>query len=146
MQGELMISRRVNFHKVYDLTERVLPKGIDTSLPSPEEQAHFLIFQYLESNGLGQASEMTYLQKNIKPLIPATLENQVASGEVLVVRLGKIPYYTLPASLERLNKPLARRKLTILSPFDNLLIQRKRMQALFGFDYLLECYLPEAKR
>ncbi|MBT6611528.1 MAG: hypothetical protein HOB38_05445, partial [Deltaproteobacteria bacterium] len=34
----------------------------------------------------------------------------------------------------------------ILSPFDNLLIQRKRMQALFGFDFLLECYLPEAKR
>ena len=57
-----------------------------------------------------------------------------------------ISYYALPASLELLSKPLARSKLKILSPFDNLLIQRKRMQTLFGFDYLIECYVPEAKR
>ncbi|MDF7809128.1 crosslink repair DNA glycosylase YcaQ family protein [Pontiellaceae bacterium B12219] len=146
MQGDLMISRRVNFHKVYDLTERVLPIGIDTTVPSPEEQARFLIFQYLEANGLGQASEMTYLLKNIKLLVSATLQEMIASGEVLAVRVGKVSYYMLPATLERLNKPMSRRKLTILSPFDNLLIQRKRIKALFDFDYQLECYVPEAKR
>jgi hypothetical protein len=45
-----------------------------------------------------------------------------------------------------LNKSLSRSKLKILSPFDNLLIQRKRIQALFGFDYQLECYVPEPLR
>ena len=49
-------------------------------------------------------------------------------------------------AFELLNQPLSRTKLKILSPFDNLLIQRKRMQSLFNFDYLLECYVPEAKR
>ncbi len=37
-------------------------------------------------------------------------------------------------------------RIRILSPFDNLLIQRKRMQSLFGFEYQLECYVPEPKR
>ena len=55
-------------------------------------------------------------------------------------------YYVLPDAFELLNQPLSRTKLKILSPFDNLLIQRKRMQSLFNFDYLLECYVPEAKR
>lgn len=36
--------------------------------------------------------------------------------------------------------------LKILSPFDNLVIQRKRLRKLFEFDYQIECYVPEAKR
>jgi uncharacterized protein YcaQ len=76
----------------------------------------------------------------------ATLHEMVANGELLQVSTDGGDYYVLPASLELLNKSLARSKLKILSPFDNLLIQRKRMQALFGFDYQIECYVPEAKR
>ena len=55
-------------------------------------------------------------------------------------------YFALPESLELLRKPLSRSKLKILSPFDNLLIQRKRMKTLFSFDYQIECYVPEGKR
>ncbi len=150
MQGDLMISSRVNFHKVYDLTERVLPKGIDTTEPTAEENSRFLITHYLLANGLAQAAEIAYLLKNTKPMVVATLNEMDASGELLKVEVGrgisKESYYALPKSLELLSKSLARSKLKILSPFDNLLIQRKRMKALFDFDYLIECYVPAAKR
>ncbi len=146
MQGELMVPHRVSFHKVYDLTERVLPEDTDTTLPDPEEYARFLISRYLQANGLGQATEITYLLKNTKPLVSATLQDMLLNGELLQISAGGNSYYALPDSLELLNKPLARSKLKIVSPFDNLVIQRKRMRALFGFDYQIECYVPEAKR
>lgn len=146
MQGDLMVPYRVNFHKVYDLTERVLPEGTDTTLPTPEEYARFLITRYLRANGLGQSAEIAYLLKGIKPLIDKALEDMVSTGELLQIRVAGRLYYALPTSLELLSKPLARSKLKILSPFDNLVIQRKRIKALFRFDYLIECYVPEAKR
>ncbi|ABW32892.1 winged helix-turn-helix domain-containing protein [Acaryochloris marina] len=146
MQGDLMIPYRVNFQKVYDLTERVLPEGTDITLPAPEEYARFLITRYLRANGLGQSAEIAYLLKGTKPLIDMTLKDMVSSGELLQIHVGDRLYYALPNSLELLSKPLARSKLKILSPFDNLVIQRKRLKALFDFDYLIECYVPEAKR
>ncbi len=146
MQGDLMVPARINFHKVYDLTERVLPENTDTILPDPEEYARFLITWYLNANGLGKAGEITYLLKNIKSFVSVTLQEMVLSGELLQISVGDRTYFALPASLELLNKPLTRSKLKILSPFDNLIIQRKRLQTLFGFDYTIECYVPEVKR
>lgn len=146
MCGELMSAGRVSFQKVYDLTERVLPEDTDTTEPSPEEYARFLITRYLRANGLGQPSEVAYLLPGMKPLIGTVMQDMVASGELIPVRVGGSEFHALPASLELLKKPLSRSKLKILSPFDNLVIQRKRLQTLFGFDYQIECYLPAAKR
>ena len=134
MQGELMVPYRVNFHKVYDLTERVLPEDTDTSLPNPQEYARFLITRYLQANGLGQAAEISYLLKNTKALVSDTLQEMASNGELLQIKVSGNNDFALSASLELLSKPLTRSKLKILSPFDNLLIQRKRIQALFDFD------------
>jgi len=146
MQGDLMIPYRNKFHKVYDLTERVIQNDIDVSMPREEEYIRFLIVRYLEANGLGLASEMAYLLTNTKPIVERHLKEMHLSGELLQMKVGEVNYYTLPSALDLLNKPLSRSKLKILSPFDNLLIQRKRMQAIFDFDYQIECYVPEAKR
>jgi uncharacterized protein len=146
MQGELMIHCRKKFHKVYDLTERVIPKNTDCSLPSPKEYARFLISRYLNANGLGQAAEIGYLLKNTKPLISECLQEMNSNSELIQINVGGNNYFALPSSLELLEKTLPYGKLKILSPFDNLLIQRKRMLALFNFDYQIECYVPESKR
>lgn len=146
MQGDLMIASRKNFHKVYDLTERVLPTTINTTIPSTDEHARFLIIQYLQSNGLGQASEIGYLRKGLKKVLLKTLQEMVEDGELLEIKVNNILYYALPLILEMLGKTRKNKAVKILSPFDNLVIQRKRIQALFNFDYLLECYVPAAKR
>ncbi|WP_198931729.1 winged helix-turn-helix domain-containing protein [Labilibacter marinus] len=146
MQGELMITKRVNFHKVYDLTERVLPENTNTTFPTNEEYARFLITRYLQANGLGIASEMAYLIKNTKTLVSRMLQQMLSDKEVIEIKVNDSVYFALPKSLELLNNPLSKSKLRILSPFDNVLIQRKRMQALFNFDYQIECYVTAAKR
>ncbi len=146
MQGDLMIASRRNFHKVYDLTERVLPATVDDSLPTQKEYARFLITSFLRSNGVALADEFGYLRKQIKPVLRATLQEMLDANDVILAKVDGTNYYLLPESLALLDKPLARKKLAILSPFDNLVIQRKRMRNLFDFDYQIECYVPKAKR
>ena len=146
MQGDLMIPCRRNFHKVYDLTERVLPADVDDTLPTGEEYARFLIVRFLEANGIGLAPEFSYLLKNIKPQLSKTLKQMLVDNEIQLVRIAEADYYMLPGALALLDKPLSRSKLKILSPFDNLLIQRNRIKALFDYDYQIECYLPAHKR
>jgi uncharacterized protein YcaQ len=105
-----------------------------------------LIYRYLIANGIGQAAEIAYLLKNTKSLVESYLKEMILSGELYEVMVKGIKYYVRPNSLELINQPLARTKLKILSPFDNLLIQRKRIKNLFNFDYILECYVPRSKR
>ncbi|MFA0442819.1 hypothetical protein BCU70_21790 [Vibrio sp. 10N.286.49.C2] len=146
MQGDLMITERRNFHKVYDLTERVLPSAIDTRVPTDREYAQFLLTQYLTANGIGRLSQMTYLLKGIKPVVTVLINEMLEDRRLVSVNIKGDQYVMFPEALERLKNPLSRSKAAILSPFDNALIQRKRTKALFDFDYLLECYVPEAKR
>jgi len=146
MQGDLMISERKNFHKVYDLSERVLPEHIDITLPTAEEHARFLIQQYLTKQGIAQLNEMIYLLKGVRAQVKIALHEMCEQGLIMKVLVNGEHYYTTAHSLSLLNKRLKRNQVKILSPFDNLLIQRARTQRLFEFNYLLECYTPAAKR
>jgi uncharacterized protein YcaQ len=146
MQGDLMISERRNFHKVYELTERVLPNHIDTSIPTAEEHARFLILQYLAKHGVGQLKEIVYLLKGVKRHVTTALHELCEDGQVLEISIKGECYYTTGQSLALLNKQIKRKQAKILSPFDNLVIQRARIQHLFQFNYLLECYVPATKR
>ena len=106
MQGDLMCSGRVNFQKLYDLTERVLPEGTDTSTPTKEEYARYLVFSYLQANGLGKLAEITYLRRGIKPQVVQVMEEMVLSGELLQIQVGDEEYHALPSSLELLGKTI----------------------------------------
>ena len=146
MEGELMVVKRQGFQKVYDLSERVLPNHIDTSTPTREEYCQYLINRYLKANGIATPEQVSYLLKGVKSEVRKQCQKMLTNGQLITVRIGEQHYFALPTVTELLEKKLSRNKVRILSPFDNLLIQRKRTKALFNYDYQIECYLPANKR
>jgi uncharacterized protein YcaQ len=160
-QGELMVAERRNFEKVYDLTERVLPSGVDTRMPSEREMAEFLIRRALSAMSAARTKEIFgFLQPTLARdsafravpwnVLIRTLGEMVEAGEIHRAQIDGEEgedYYLLAETAERMGNGSRRKpRVRILSPFDNLIIQRRRMQALFGFDYSLECFLPAARR
>ncbi|MDK1024377.1 MAG: crosslink repair DNA glycosylase YcaQ family protein [Gammaproteobacteria bacterium] len=154
LAGELMIAKREGFQKVYDLKERVLPEDIDTRMPSEKEWQRFQINTMINALGLARIQEICYLRTttrklfkhDILPGIKRTIAELNEAGEIIEVSLHGNPYFTTEENLNRIPIRLGRKNARFLSPFDNLVIQRKRTLELFDFDYQLECYLPAHKR
>jgi uncharacterized protein YcaQ len=143
MHGELMVLRREKFQKVFELTERILPAGLDLRVPTLDEFVGHLITRYLQSHGCGSAAQISYLRAGLKPEVQQQLLARQAGGELgSFIRQGQRYFY--PENLPEL-APLSH-KVRLLNPFDNLLIQRQRLQHWFDFDYQIEVYVPAEKR
>jgi uncharacterized protein YcaQ len=154
LAGDLMVSRRDGFQKVYDLKERVLPGDTDTRMPNEREWQCFLIRTMINALGLATPQEICYLRTTTRklfkhPILPAissTISELKEAEEILEVSVQGNSYFTTKENLNRIPARIGRRNVRFLSPFDNLVIQRKRTLELFDFDYQLECYLPAHKR
>ena len=152
--GELMVRERSGFQKVYDLTENVLPPHIDQSWPTEQERGHYYVRRMLTASGLAQQKDIGYARAAVRRLsnhhihgsIDTSLQELIESGEVTQAAYRGSDYFCLTAVLSEIPKKIGRRRVRFLSPFDNLVINRKRVLGLFGFDYQVECYVTEAKR
>jgi uncharacterized protein YcaQ len=148
--GELMVAERKNFQRVYDLTERVLPASVRTAMPSSEELADFAVQRAVSSHGIVSAGQSGWGRLVDGAAILGALEDFVRSGEIIPVRVVGLdvqPQYAWTEALEAALKTRRRlREVRILSPFDSLVIDRRRLRALFEFDCKLECYFPAPKR
>ena len=148
-RGDLMITRRDNFHRIYDLTERVLPDGTDTSTPEEDELGRFLVRRALRAHGTADERTMAdHIHAADRSVVRRALLEMVDSGEVLAASVdGDTGYYLLEDAVDAAGTEAAADPgVHILSPFDNLIIDRKRAERLFGFRYSLECYTPRKKR
>jgi uncharacterized protein YcaQ len=148
MQGDLMISGREGFQKVYDLPERVLPANIDDRVPSMTEFAGHLIDVTLASHGFATKKSFSYSRRGqpLRVAIDAVLNQRCESGALVSGKLsGGQTIFGAPDDLATTQRrPLA--QVRLLSPFDNAIIQRERSQVLHAFDYQLECYVTASKR
>ncbi|WP_248764522.1 winged helix-turn-helix domain-containing protein [Pseudomonas protegens] len=143
--GEVTVSGRRGFERLYDLPERVIPAAILQQMPLEEAQAQRRLL--LQAAGaLGVATEKDL--RDYFRLDPgdsrARLAELCESGELLSceVQGWKQSAYCLPEA----RVPRKVQASALLSPFDSLIWERSRTERLFDFRYRLEIYTPEHKR
>jgi len=142
-----MICERNGMEKVYDLTERCIPQGIDLSTPTLQEYAQYLLKTTIRAHGVFTWKQLLHLKtnKDLREIMRKLLDEQIDAGVLQVFKLENgQTIYAASAMLE--HEPNIQMEVKILSPFDNLVIHRERLSTLFDFDYRIECYVPAAKR
>lgn len=148
--GRLIARARKNFQKVYDLPERFLTAAVNTEMPSYEELAEHLIMKSITSGGITAENEFTYLRYHNRNITKKVLNELTENNKIFPVKISndeKTIYYSTTKILNKLNNAFKfSNDVYILSPFDNLVIQRGRLKKIFGYDYVIECYLPAHKR
>ena len=148
LEGRLEISHREGFQKVFDLPERVIPGYGQMKQPSEVEYIHYLIERTLRNTALTTIDEIAHLcKKPFKDAVKRELTHLIEDGKVVKVQVEGLENSSYYSTLKHLKaKKTINLELNILSPFDNLTIQRKRLKDFFDFDYQIECYVPAPKR
>ncbi|MFZ1676202.1 MAG: crosslink repair DNA glycosylase YcaQ family protein [Saprospiraceae bacterium] len=145
LEGDLMVSHREGFQRVYDLPERIIPERIDTTTPTLQEYYSHLIKTTLRAQGIAAPKEIFHLRKSDSKIFTDVFHQLQEENVIVPVQVdGQKHYYTLPEFL-CLNIRLPE-KMMLVSPFDNLIIWRRRLKEIFDFDYTIECYIPADKR
>ncbi len=152
--GDLMVTERVNFQRVYDLKERVLPDWVDTTSIDPDEGRRFCLEQAAQALGVFEPRHLTlYAYMRATPaqtLVKALIED----GLVVEIR-GETTAGVQKWAVHRDNLALLQRaadgalesvRTTFIAPFDSLFWAHNRDRKLWGFNQLLESYKPAAER
>ncbi len=148
--GQLAITRRDGFAKIYDLTERVIPEPHRAPVPR-EEVCDWACRTALRHLGFGTSGEIAAYWNAVSPeAAKLWCREALARGEIIEAEvessLGqRRKVFIFPDILQEV-PPEPTPRLRILSPFDPALRDRDRAEFLFGFYYRIEVFVPEPKR
>ncbi len=153
--GDLMIAGRINFQRVYDLTERVLPDWVDTSEPTREERDRFWVERAARALGVFQpfqVAEYAFMKRtHVRPYVEEMHAEEVCLPVKAHLADGKV--HTLMVHRENISLleqaadgGILPGHTTFLSPFDNLFWARGRSEAFWNFTNVLEAYKPASQR
>jgi uncharacterized protein len=157
--GDVVCVRRTGWRRVYDLPERVLPGELLAADPSDAECLAYLAGVAARSLGVvSHADLVDYYKLNVLTseraqhtrlvadaaqaagLVPITIAGD-STGKGRAATSG----WADPAALAQVAER-GRHRVTLLSPFDSLVWDRKRTLRMFGFVHSLEAYVPKHKR
>jgi uncharacterized protein YcaQ len=149
--GELMVAKRDQFQRVYDLTERLYPIGL-AEVHSEADAKKILTARTIKALGVALPQWIPDYYRLPKTGQGSIINSLVETGEILPLKVEGVEsngyihhdhlhlYESILSGLSNASRTI------ILSPFDPLLWDRMRLKAQFNFDFRLECYLPAAKR
>jgi uncharacterized protein YcaQ len=143
--GRITTATRRGFERLYDLTERVLPRAaLDAPVPEVAEAQRRLLGIAARALGIATEPDLRDYFRLRPEDSKARLAELVEAGALLPVQVKgwSQPAYLDPAA--RLPRKVQAR--TLLSPFDPLVFERSRTERLWDFHYRIEIYTPEAKR
>ncbi len=148
--GLVTVSQRAGMLKTYELTTRHF--GWKRLPPAVSERcvAEYLLDRALRSQGVISVASACYLDAPSKSRVRRVIESRVRRKELVAVDLegaGKEQHWAEPETLEL--RPAAEevaQRVHILSPFDPLISQRKRLELFFDYEHRFEAYVPKQKR
>jgi uncharacterized protein YcaQ len=150
-RGVLTVSQRSGMLKTYELMDRHFGWERPPSAASERETLDYLLERALRSQGIVSVESICYQDARRKPAMRRLIERRVRTGELVPIELeggAKWPKWPHWARSEALDVPgeAANEIVHILSPFDPLVLQRKRLQLFFGYEHRFEAYVPKKQR
>ena len=146
--GAVTISARSGMLKTYELMDRHF--GWDKR-PRPASEREILDYRLdraLRAQGLVSLESICHLDAKRKPAMRRLIDGRVRRKELVPLALGwagDVAHWARPETLD-LDAAPSEEIVHILSPFDPLVIQRKRLQHYFDYEHRFEAYLPKEKR
>jgi hypothetical protein len=144
-QGRVAAAARPNFVRMYDVAERVIPEEhMEAPAPDQPEAQTALLTQAAGALGVATADDLADYYRIRMPQARPLIDRMVEEGRISEVEVHgwDKPAYLHPEA--RLPRRVEGRAL--LSPFDNLIWYRDRVERLWDFHYRIEIYVPEPKR
>ena len=146
--GEVLVARRTGGTRWWDLGERCLPPDALHEELTGEEVVRRSATRAIRALGVATPTQINrHFTRNRYPHLAARLKELVTDGVIVpaTVEGQKGAWYVHADDVTTLDE-LTPARLTLLSPFDNLICDRDRTEALWGFRFRLEVYTPVAKR
>jgi uncharacterized protein YcaQ len=146
--GDLSIAGRQGFQRLYDLTERVIPRGVlEAPVPSHAEALRALVLRSVRARGALTESGIAehYRLPGRTAAVRSHVAALVAEGALRRLTVGDGGPGVLVAGDQPLGETVSPGA-TLLSPFDNLLWDRPFAERLFGFRHVMEMYKPSPRR
>jgi uncharacterized protein YcaQ len=145
--GQLTISARRGMVKTYELMDRHFGWPPRPRAATEGQVLDYLLDRALRAQGLVTAASVLHTHARYRKALQALIERRTRRRALVPVEiegLEKVTHWATPETLAAaVEEP---RSTHILSPFDPLVIQRKRLGLFFGYEHLFEAYVPKAKR